>query len=496
MFLHPPREKKRQRWWLLFGILGTGCLLLGFCLWLGSRWWQTHQTEILLSGFTSIVRHEMKLPPGSTDEIDKIIPVIGGFDRPKTYLLLFENNTELRPCGGFIGVYAVVRVDHGQPSVLIIEGTETLDKGAPKDVRPVAPTPITQYLKVAQWYFRDSNWSPDFSVCAEQAMALYRSEHGVAATDIDGVIAFTPTVLEALLERTGPLTIDGLTFTAEKGVETLEYEVEYGYEKRGITTPERKKIVEPFFHSLMQRVVVDAILHSDEYVALLTQLVAEKQIMVYAIDTTVQRLVDVHDWSGRVSTTTGDYLLWVDANLAALKTDVAMKRTLQYTLTADTNGRVAATTSMRYEHHGMFDWRTTRYRTYARVFVPLGSTLTGITAQEGNTTIVIPKEKIDQGTELGKTWFGTFTQIEPGHEKTLAFAYVLPEYIQKNIHEGAYTLLVQKQLGTGTYGLTLGLHFGTTIRSAHPAEAKNQREDVPYDYVTDLSQDREFVILN
>ena len=55
-----------------------------------------------------------------------IAETILGFEKPQTYLVLFLNNTELRPGGGFIGAYGIVTFNKGSVSIEKIEGTERL----------------------------------------------------------------------------------------------------------------------------------------------------------------------------------------------------------------------------------------------------------------------------------------------------------------------------------------------------------------------------------
>src|SRR3989338_6110192 len=50
-----------------------------------------------------------------------LIQQVLGFDKPQTYLILFLNNTEMRPAGGFIGAYGVVKVNKGMPEILKVE---------------------------------------------------------------------------------------------------------------------------------------------------------------------------------------------------------------------------------------------------------------------------------------------------------------------------------------------------------------------------------------
>lgn len=414
------------------------------------------------NGLEKIVQNEFvkKQVGEENQDLLKLAPSLLGFDAPKTYLVLFANNTELRPGGGFIGVYAVIRMNKGRMEILALDGTENLDKNAPENWRVEPPGPLKQNLKVDRWYFRDSNWSPDFAESAKKALEFYKAEGGVAADEIQTVVAFTPTVLEELMKITGPFTIQNIEFTADNVTEKLEYEVEYGYDDKGIVRTERKQIIRPFILALLEHLKGDLFSSFSNYLALLDKMGKEKQIMFYFSDDTLQKVIVERDWSGEMKNTDSDYLLWVDANLAALKTDHAIERSLRYVVRSQEDGRFLATVEMTYQHKGKFDWRTTRYRTYARVFVPLGSELASA-------------EGFDQGEELGKKWFGAFISIEPGETKSLSFSYFLPATIGEQIKNNTYTLFVQKQLGALTYGLTLNLNSGKTIS-------------------TDLRVDREF----
>ncbi len=457
--------------------------------------------SLVIIGAVTFVYHSLRQPiapaPSTTSTAPTlldILPGVLGFDTPKTYLLLFENNTELRPGGGFIGSYAVVRMDHGKPDIVKIEGTETLDHTAQKDLMPKPPQSMLDYLGIDRWEFRDSNWSPDFATSAKQALAFYRLEKGVDADQIVGVIAVTPTVIEQLLARVGTITIQGVPFTADTVTEKLEYEVEYNYLNKGITTAQRKQILAPFMQELVARVAPDFILHSSDYEAMLATLAGEKQILIYSIDPALQAVAAANHWTGEIATSTDDYLLWVDANLGALKTDRVIDRHLDYAIARQSDGSMIATATMTYRHGGTVDWRTTRYRSYTRVFVPQGAELLSITGAGG----LDAKKKVnefDHGVEGGKTWFGAFVSVDPGTTKTLQFRYRLPADVAQSIARGAYTLLVQKEAGTLSPQLTLNLGFGTTVTGADPAESQDKWGDNQYQIATDLSVDREFHVL-
>ncbi|OIO19957.1 MAG: hypothetical protein AUJ37_01490 [Candidatus Magasanikbacteria bacterium CG1_02_41_34] len=419
-----------------------------------------------------------------------LVPIFLGFSEPQTYLIEFLNNTELRPGGGFIGSYAVVSIDRGQVTIDAIDGTENLDRNAPLSLLSPPPAPLETHLGVTKWFFRDSNWSPDFKESALQGLSLYRTEGGVMADSIDGIIGITPTVLERLLKVVGSVTVQGNIFTAENVTEKLEYEVEYAYEDKGIHVQDRKDILEPLFLEVMNRLKQNIITKYPLYLETFTALANEKQILFYHTDADVNAILATRDWTGSVVATDGDYVQWVDANLGSLKTDYALDRTLSYAIIGKREGRYIAQATMTYVHRGTFDWRTTRYITYSRVYAPLGSIFQSVqgTLKSGDA---IQSSQVNMGEDLGKSWFGTSFSIEPGQTKILQFTYLLPASFSE---QDTYHLLVQKQAGTIDHALTLDLDFATLLQSAEPPEVEGQRRDGKYVYTTDLSVDREFFV--
>ncbi|HLD31459.1 MAG TPA: DUF4012 domain-containing protein [Patescibacteria group bacterium] len=473
------------RWLALFLILIVVLASVGGYFWL-------RQTDLTKLFNSPLVQEQIKKKLGEEQgDWVALLPRLLGFTKPLTYLVLLENNTELRPGGGFIGTYAVVRADSGKISVLAVDGSENLDREAPVDWKPKAPAVLEEHLDVDRWYFRDANWSPDFAESAKKVLELYQGENGPAAADIEVVIALTPTVIEELMQFTGPIVVEGLEFTKENLVEKLEYEVEYAYVDKGKHFTQRKDIIEPLMLALMNRLKINAWSSWEQYGKLFVRLAAEGQIVGYAREADLQAQLEKNGWAGRLQNSTGDYLCWIDANLAALKTDQAIKRVLDYSLVPQADGRWLAKAEMTYIHNGKFDWRTTRYRTYARIFVPAGSELVaaeGMLAWDRTTK----KGEVDKGEELGKTWFGAFTSVEPGKVGRLSFTYLLPPSFSSSSE--VYTLFVQKQLGVRQTGLTLNLDFGKNIKRASPAEAEANWHDGRYELFTGLETNQEFLV--
>lgn len=423
------------------------------------------------------------------------IPAMIGYPEPKSYLFLLLNNTELRPSGGFIGTYGIVKVADGGIESFFTDDVYALDGPAEAYLKETPPEPLARYLRSPGWFMRDANWSPDFVVSAMNAERFYRLEGG--KEEVDGVVGITPTLIARLLAVTGPITIEGSTFTADNLADELEYQVEKGFAENGIPFPQRKDIVGKLGDELMRRLTSLPVSRLPELAAIAHDAVREKHLMAWFHDPALQEIADRRDWSGRLEiASSSDQLAIIDANLASLKTDPKIERAIAYSLRPDGNSWIARA-AITYKHVGRFDWRTTRYRTYTRFYAPIGSEFVRGEGMMLDDKLNDPRRRpgtIDQGVELGRAVFGGFISIEPGETRTLAVEWRVSPAVAALIRTGEYRLNVQKQPGTLGHRLTLDLDFGKNLVRAEPPEAREEWGDARYRASSVLDVDRDFTV--
>lgn len=149
----------------------------------------------------------------------RLVPTMLGADRPRSTLVLFQNNAEWRSLGGVVG--AVAQLDTA-------DGRITLSAQASSaDFTATAETPVTAlsddvrgiYDTRPARYVQNTPQVPDFSVGAPLAREMWRRVHG---TTVDSVIALDPVTLSYLLRATGPVRLaSGDVLTADTAVPLL-----------------------------------------------------------------------------------------------------------------------------------------------------------------------------------------------------------------------------------------------------------------------------------
>lgn len=429
----------------------------------------------------------------------RYLPELAGFGQEKNYLLLFQNNMELRPTGGFIGSYGIITVKDGEIVSMSTDDIYNLDKLSKDKLLVPAPWQMTVYNNQKYLFLRDANWAPDWPTSAKQINWFWNEERklaGLPALNLDGIIAITPDFIANFLELTGPITADGLTFNHDNFTLELEKAVEFDYIQKGIPLSQRKSIIGDLAKEMMSRLLASSPKDLLKVWMVAKQDIEEKNIITWLADPEMQAYIAQENWSGEVKKVEGDYLYIVDANLAALKTDAVMKREVTYGLGLDSQGELIGRASITYYHEGkLVPGLISKYRTYTRVYVPEGTWFTRayLKDEKGVTELGLMKEAVI-GNESGKRYLGTFLTVDPGASKTLVVEYRLPEKIRTDYKNKLYKLSVQKQPGTAGHKLKIDLKFDQPIIAyfANNLPAKLTGNNLIFD--SDLKIDRDFTV--
>lgn len=430
--------------------------------------------------------------------MDKILPILdmlpqlAGYPEEANYLLILQNQDELRPSGGFIGTYGILQMRAGEIERLDTHDIYHLDMPVKDRVSIVPPDPLKKYLGVDKWYMRDSNWYPDWSESAQKIESFYKLENSKLdkpdeVEDFVGVIGITPSFVTDLLAFTGPLEVNGEIYNKDNFVDLLQYKVEKGYVLLGVPSWHRKEEVGDILSKLKKEILGMSVDSFPEIVNIIDKNLAKKDIQFYFKDLAIQEIAKNGNYSGEIYENTGDYLMVVDANMAAYKTDAVMGKSIEYSLNHGVNG-LFSKLQINYIHRGSFDWKTTRYRSYTRVYVPKGSEL--IRTEGVSDGEVLVREEGD------KTVFEAFISVEPGKIGNLIFEYKLPEKIAKDIiTKKEYRLYTQKQAGSEIEGLNIKLNFDSIIKSYTPTGFfVDNKAGNGISWEADLNSDREFTI--
>ncbi len=407
-----------------------------------------------LSSYTSQINGFIRQLNIISERLDQVIalsgviPSISGYPNSSFYLIVLQNNNELRPTGGFIGNYAIMELKLG--AIQSLESYDIYHLDMPASLNPdfniSPPEAIKKYLNTDRWFMRDANWSPDWPTSAENILDLYKQEMRAVnreseLVDFSGVIAINPRIITDLLYIVGPIEIRGELYNKDNFIDVLQYEVEMAFREDGISEWDRKLIISEILEELKSRIFNLESYRMSEVLEALDQNIIRKNIMIYLKDDYSRDLLADLNWGGELKYSEMDYLMLVDANLAAFKTDRVMDKRIEYLLEQQEDNSFKARLRVYYKNNGWFDWQTTRYRSFTRLYVPEYSNLISIGGASADSLI----SSLEKDFLFPKSYFGGFISIEPGRELVLEFNYLLPENFNDKDY---YYLKLQRQPGS------------------------------------------------
>ncbi|MCS7207648.1 MAG: DUF4012 domain-containing protein, partial [Dehalococcoidia bacterium] len=394
-----------------------------------------------------------------------------GYDRPRTYLIVAQNQNEIRPTGGFIGYVVRLTLDKGTLTELVLHDSTEIDPD-PTQKNPPPPDFIYWYLWMDRLLFRDANWTPHFPASAAALAEIYAVWTGV---QVDGVIATTKAMTLDITGVLGDIRVPGhphpLTRpVAEEYVEGLRPYVGRGRPTRPGTFCEGKRCFdEDLFFALAERLKHGMPVHTRQaLITLLKEHVHRKNLLVHLFDPSLSPLVWEMGWNGAVRQVDHDYLMVIDNALPGHERKWA-SRSWEYRVLLAVDQPIQAFLRLRYTHRReplqeicrQAEWKTTScYWNFFQVFLPRWA-----------MDIDAPPVLLHEGTEklawgytdtetmrilrhageglTGLTEVGGYLTVESGTIVTVPLSYRLAPQVVRPLGGGRYVyrLLVQKQPG-------------------------------------------------
>ena len=434
---------------------------------------------------------------------------------PQTYLIIVQNEDELRATGGFITAVGKFVLLNGNVLGLSFEDSYAFDDFSKP--YPAAPWQLDQYMNIPILLLRDANWFTDFPTSALYIQDLYAYNR---SNSVDGIIAIDQHLLVMILQVLGPINVEGAPYpiTADN---VISYMRAAKVPPAGEPSPvdwNRKAFLNPVASGVLNKLLND---HDINWSVMLTtffQALNERHLLVLVDDPEVTTVIQKHGWDGAVRPGSGDFLMTVDTNVGYNKTNAVIQKSMIYDvdltdLSKPTGSLTVIHTNNAAANVPCIQWGLNDqemayaidrcYWNYLRIYTLQGATLLDATPHTVPAAWMILDQAVPAQVDTldeeidGVQGYGTLLVVPGGQTLETAFRFRLPARILSNgpdPNHMTYRLKVQKQPGTLAIPLTVRIHLptGAAIISA-PAGALVQSDNLLIN--TNLSQDVELAVV-
>jgi len=451
-------------------------------------------------------------------ELAQALPELVGTEAPQSYLLLVQNQDELRPTGGFIGGVGILTLNNGQLEEFYLIDSAAIDDFT-KGPYPAPPEPLRRYMGLGLWSFRDANWSPDFPTSAQAAITLY---HLTQNHKVEGVIAVEQTTLQLILEALGPVTVPGTSepVSAENVVDLMRqgWSVKPGERADNEWKAHRKDLMIALGQKLLERLQAGPDLSTWAALArnVLTGL-NQRHLLIYStVPTLAARLAEA-GWDGSLQPGRHDFLMVVDANVGYDRVNPLIQENLHYTVDLSDPDRPTAFLVVRYFNttsvavacqqpppvlRGQYtDSMQQCYWDYWRVLAPAGIKLLyaspnhvsadELITRQGDTTS--PRARAGA---VGTTEISGIFVLPPNQSEEIRLIYELPTSVLDKTAPGeiTYRLRLQKQSGVESLLANLTLTYPAAWQVKDSSISANREQPGELQYESKLLSDLDLVV--
>ncbi len=406
---------------------------------------QINQAQDLISQVYQYVKNSKPL-------LTKVSWLLGK-DSPRNYLMIFQNDGELRPSGGFWTAYSTLTVKNGKVTPGVASNIYDLDDKI--NSRVPAPRLIKSYhINVPYLNLRDSNLSPDFPTNAKIFLDQYTKVMG-SKNKFDAVIAIDTKILVDMVKILGKLDTRVGTFTANPdkrcdGCPSIIYDLQWmSGRPRDYIEPNRKDFMNPLMSSLLANVMGSEKSKMAPLIQSMFENINQKHVIIYFPDEQMQEIGNLANITGKIVDVdqNTDYLHLNDTNFASAKSNIFITQKINHDINIQ-NGVATHKISVTYTNpspgsncnleKGDLCLNASVYRDLFRFYTPLGSKLIKMTGSEVETV---------QYDELNKQvfegFYGNKFGLNPQSNIKTSIEYTSGVKVGQN-----YSLLLQKQPGT------------------------------------------------
>lgn len=365
------------------------------------------------------------------------IPRLFGDGKDANFVLLFLNNYELRPGGGFIGSLGFITFKNYSMTSFEVQDVYEIDGQITSHTEPHFA--VRKYLRQPNEFLRDSNFSPDFSVNAQKAIRHLSSVPSYKKP-YTAVIGITTSAFEELLRLTGPIELAdySTTITSSNFFSTTQRKIEDDFFPG---SKQKRSILQSLGNVMRQRIESIPPLNIFEY---LYKTVRTKHMVFFSPNKQLQNLFLVAGAAGNQVSTYENWLLPVDANVGVNKMDALVRKSMELRIIQG-GKNVEHIFKSTYTNSITFDATEKEvYKNYFQIYVPKAAIF-----KKALLNGVDVSNQILVANDTGNTVFAIYFETPPASSSIISITYDLPYNSRmKQLH-------FQKQIGLKPTPLTI-----------------------------------------
>jgi len=290
-----------------------------------------------------------------------------GNNKPKNYLVLFQEPAIPRSTGGFIGAYAILTFNKGK---IEFSGNNIFALEEIFLEKIIPPDPLQSISD--KWSFHDSNWFFDYPSSAQKILSFYSSTEKKPL--LDGVIVVNFPIISDVLEVIGPITINDYDLIIDHNncYSFFQNQIQEGAKPAPMR--EEQELFSVFLKALQTKLRKTSPGVLSKIPNVLENAFIKKEIQLYVIDDKLEYFFDSLNWTGRIEESQGNYLAVVFNLFNQNFSEDTRNKEIKLKTEFVSDGQIVNTLTINVPS---YDSTNRLQETYLKIYLPKGITIKG-----------------------------------------------------------------------------------------------------------------------
>ena len=315
-------------------------------------------------------------------EAIRFLPDVLGVDGRKRYLILFQNESELRSTGGWLTSYGIIGIEGGQIRELFVDDIYNADGTLRVQGKRYSPPESMQNaLSVKDWLFSLVNWSPDLSETRE-ASQQFVSALG-KGNDVDGIITVDITFFQKLLNKWGGIEVPG-----EDELITGENLHEKVFQMHREFTPgstQKTTFLADLANEIIKKLLSMDIGQIADMSDILQSSLDEKHLQIAFKNNEAFNFFNNRNWAGSLDSKYNDAPIVIDWNWGGNKANQYLNKNLALSINIKDENTIDLTYTATVENTSNENvYPQGDYINYQRIYIPAEAQILKISGMEDN----------------------------------------------------------------------------------------------------------------
>jgi len=390
---------------------------------------------------------------GKFRDLSETIPEILGLDgKRREYMVLLQNEMEIRATGGFVGSYAILSFEGGRLLSFEVKDVYEADGQLKGHVEP--PEEIKKYLGESGWFMRDANWQASFPQTSREIQWFLEKETG---RKVDGVIGMDLAVAKMILGVTGEIYVPD--FKEKVNKDNLYEQAEFWSETNSFPgSTQKASFLGGLGTQLFEEIKNLKTTKRWELMMGMVEMLERNEIQLGFNHSETAEAMAEAGWDGSVyegecsgPRCYADYLYVVESNLGINKANYFLYRNMEERVDISA-GWIKRDLKINYENTAKSsNWPGGDYKNYLRVYLPKEAEVTEIGMGEDGVIRTIPMVSVKMREIYGKKEVGFLVTVPIRKKVTVEI-----KYQSNGVGQGdkfSYLQYIQRQSGFGDTAL-------------------------------------------